>query len=674
MTLIAFEDGKAVFRDGKVGAGEECCCDDGPCPPCTTPLPRKLFVTVEGFPDGYFWFGRNGGAPPVGGGFSPNCGPDPNGPVYRNVGQAFGIPSYVSTRLADFNGTYEVSRPGDISYTLPPYYPIPGPVSDECCPQWFGEIPLSSAGGPTGQPATGCLSVPVSLVVSLCKEQSFTNVAISSAGQGSGATAEVTQITAGEIVAVAVTNQGSGYASLEIIRVEPNITLSVSSFSGTGASLSATVSQATDINNEVVWEITSVSVNQAGSGYNASDSVVFSANGGVVQSPAFATLKLDRQQPSLGVTLPFAQGTGATFSVTLFQGTDSNSESVWGVDSVTVTNGGAGYSAFGEFAQINVIDGQEQLGAILVAYNTRVQPTLSVSVPFSSAGSGAVLSAALSQVTDASGKPAWEVSSVAVLNGGTGYSSFDFVDFSSSDTLLSAASGSLNVSGGVIQSVTISNPGLYYAVGDAISEVEVLTPGEYYKTNGSITSATVVDGGEYYQNQQTNNVITESVSVLVMSNTGKNADISPVIDTNPSSGTFGQIVALTINSGGEKYAQQEDAWVVDFSSSGGINALAGADLSPGPGETLCAIGGSADQSGKEQPLSGRGVLVSEDPCAETLLNNTYDAFYKVGIFPDPPSGFPDAAEYSVSGAFFCENLLVVNWGGGPLKVTISTQE
>jgi len=50
MTLIAFEDGKPVFRDGKVGTGEACCC--GLCPPCN--LPRTLSVTIEGFPDGYF--------------------------------------------------------------------------------------------------------------------------------------------------------------------------------------------------------------------------------------------------------------------------------------------------------------------------------------------------------------------------------------------------------------------------------------------------------------------------------------------------------------------------------------------------------------------------------------------------------------------------------------------
>jgi len=33
MTLITFQDGKAVLRDGKVGTGQGCCCDSG-CPRC----------------------------------------------------------------------------------------------------------------------------------------------------------------------------------------------------------------------------------------------------------------------------------------------------------------------------------------------------------------------------------------------------------------------------------------------------------------------------------------------------------------------------------------------------------------------------------------------------------------------------------------------------------------
>jgi hypothetical protein len=34
MTLIAFQDGKPVFRDGKVGAEQECCCEEECCLPC----------------------------------------------------------------------------------------------------------------------------------------------------------------------------------------------------------------------------------------------------------------------------------------------------------------------------------------------------------------------------------------------------------------------------------------------------------------------------------------------------------------------------------------------------------------------------------------------------------------------------------------------------------------
>ena len=44
MTLITFEDGKAVFRDGKVGTEQACCCGGPPDPPvcegeCTVDAP-----------------------------------------------------------------------------------------------------------------------------------------------------------------------------------------------------------------------------------------------------------------------------------------------------------------------------------------------------------------------------------------------------------------------------------------------------------------------------------------------------------------------------------------------------------------------------------------------------------------------------------------------------------
>ena len=651
MAALTVQDGKLVVRDGKVGTEQACCCEQLLCLPCG--LPRTLSATIEGFPDGYFWRSVSGGSPPNGGGFSPNCGQDPTGPNYRVVGAAGGSPAYTSVRLSDYNSTFTVTY--DES-------------SDECCPQWYGEVRLETVSGPSGQPAAACgEDTADGFTVSLCKESAFVNLQIVSNGQGAGATAEVTQITNGAISGTQITNAGSGYAHPEVVRIEPTVTAAISSATGSGASLTVTIAETTDLNNEAVWAVTAVTVSQAGSGYDALDFIQFSVPGGEEQSAAFASLKLNRQEPTLGLTLPFAQGTGATFSLSLTETTDSNGEAVWQVDSVSVTNGGSGYSVFGEFAQVDLIDGQEQAAASFIVYNKRLEPTVTIDMPFSSAGTGAVLTATLSQTTDFSGRPAWEVASVSVSNGGTGYESFDFVEFSSSDTVASTASASLTVSGGVIQSVTVSSGGLYYIDTDEIEEVAVISGGEYYKTDGSIASVVVNDGGEYYQEQQTGNAVVDTVVVSVISNTGYDADIDVVIDDDLNSATFGEITALTINDGGEKYAQQEDAWVLNFGTS--ISPLAGATgLALSPQEVLCE---GADQGGSVQPAAGRSALVSEDPCAETLLSKTYDAFFRTEIFPNFLAGMPNNAGHSLSGQFFCTTLRVVDWGGGQLKVTIA---
>jgi len=557
--------------------------------------------------------------------------------------------------LSDYNSTFTVTY---------------DEFSDECCPQWYGDVQLETVTGPSGQPAAACgEDTPDGFVVSLCKESAFVNLQIVSSGEGTGATAVVTQITSGAISGTQVTNGGSGYAHPEVVRIEPTVTAAISSATGSGASLTVTIAETTDLNNEAVWAVTAVTVSQAGSGYGPSDFIQFSVPGGQEQSAAYASFRLNRQEPTLGLALPFTQGTGATFSLSLTETTDSNGEAVWQVDSVSVTNGGSGYSVFGEFAQVDVIDGQEQAAASFIVYNKRLEPTVTVDVPFSSAGTGAVLTATLSQTTDFSGRPAWEVASVSVSNGGTGYESFDFVEFSSSDTVASTAFASLTVLGGVIQSVTVSSGGLYYIDTDEIEEVVVLSGGEYYKTDGSIASVVVNDGGEYYEEQQTGNAVVDTVVVRVISNTGYDADIDVVIDDDLNSATFGEITALTINDGGQKYAQQEDTWVLNFGNS--IFPLAGATgLALQPQEVLCE---GADQAASVQPAGGRAVLVSEDPCAETLLSKTYDAFFRTLIFPNALAGMPNNAEYSLSGQFFCTTLRVVDWGGGQLKVTIAPQ-
>jgi hypothetical protein len=70
MTTITTQDGKIVFRDGRVGTGQECCCETET--PCVCPQMDSLCIAIELVrfdgntvnltQDDFFWFGNFGGA------------------------------------------------------------------------------------------------------------------------------------------------------------------------------------------------------------------------------------------------------------------------------------------------------------------------------------------------------------------------------------------------------------------------------------------------------------------------------------------------------------------------------------------------------------------------------------------------------------------------------------
>jgi hypothetical protein len=655
---FAFEEGKLILKDGKAGTGEACCCDGGLCPPCN--FPRRLEVTVAGFPDAYGWQSFGGGSPPADGGFSPNCGESAGGGGIRFVGPALGTPSYSSFRYIDYNTTFIVEYDED---------------SDPCCPRWYGEFEVRTASGATGLPADAenCGTSSIGNFITLCKTQAYVTLAIGSSGpRGTGATATVTGIAGGAISAVTVTNGGFDYAYLEVIRVQPTVVAEFISSTGSGAVLSLTLEETTDEDGRPVWEVATLSLDDAGVGYESSDSIVFTVTDGDVQAEASASFRLNREEPTLGLDLPSSLGSGATFTVALTQTTDTNGEDVWAVDSVTVTNGGTGYG-LSEFAVVDVIDGVEQSTASFQVLTKRVEPTVTATIPFTSGGSGVVLAVTLSATTDSSGRDAWQIASIAVTNGGTGYDNSEFVSINLvAGTLLSGASVSATVSGGVVQSVSVTSGGLYYLDSDEIEEVIVGNGGEYYKTDGSIHSVTLDSGGEYYKDEETENVIVEEINVVIESNTGTGAVLQAVVDESPESATFGQVIEITIVDGGEDYAIEGETWVLSGVVAG-LNFLAGGiALGLSPDGVVCF---GADQADEEQPLAFRTRLVEGGPeedqgCGLTLLDNTYDMFYSAGIFPN---AFAIAAtKYALhESSGFCAALVVVDFGGGPLTLTIS---
>jgi hypothetical protein len=197
--------------------------------------------------------------------------------------------------------------------------------------------------------------------------------------------------------------------------------------------------------------------------------------------------RLGRIAPTVTATAP--GGSGAVLSVSLEQVSDVNiyqndGQDIWVVDSVTVEEGGAGYSDGAPlyFASTNGVEG---VAAAAAARTNRVQPTLTANVS-SDTGSDATLSVTLTQTTDYGGRAVWTVSSISASNGGTDYVEGDPVLVTVTDgqesgySYFSASVSSVD-GGGAITGITIDYGGEYFKDGGVVQYVEVSNGGAYYK-------------------------------------------------------------------------------------------------------------------------------------------------------------------------------------------------
>lgn len=451
---------------------------------------------------------------------------------------------------------------------------------------------------------------------------------------GSGATATPTT-AAGAITGVTVTNGGSGYATLS--RVEPTIT--ADGPGGSGADITVTLSEEADFCSLPYWTISGLTVVDGGSGYTDGDAIVFTLGvGETQQSAAFALIQTSRDEPELTIEPPEDTGTGATFTVSL-TATGSNPQTwyisgitvddggtgysdgdyatvglgsgdveqsqaflvirtvrdepeltlsgpadltvnvvslggtpeTWEVDSITVTDGGSGYSD-GQFLNVNLGPDDVDLGggAYLQINTVRDEPTLFAQAQFGSGGAGAVLSVSVSQSGNV-----WVVSSVTVTNGGTGYTDGEQFDIlPSAGQTVWAASVTANVTGGVITSFTINYAGEYFLDTGVIDTVDVLYggfffrdtgviesveisgAGLYYKALGDIESINLSDGGAYYAEdpEGTPHVAAVTVSLdQIAPSDGDGATFTVNVDDDPDSPTFGEIASVTVDNGGSGY-------------------------------------------------------------------------------------------------------------------------
>jgi hypothetical protein len=273
----------------------------------------------------------------------------------------------------------------------------------------------------------------------------------------------------------------------------------------------------------------------------------------------------------------------------------------WRINSVTVTNGGRGYSGwFGQF--VNATWAIESGGVTVTQAGGRIrtkhtQPTINASV--SGPGTGASFSVTLQLVGDPLTSGGWRISSINVSGITSGYVNGSPITFDIGDATASpfaaAASAFINTDeSGAITSVTVQTRG-FFAITGVIDYIEIFQRGSYYFPDPSLPAyvrppnVTVVQADSWRVNES-------------------GAQVTATVDGDPASPTFGQVTGLTLANAGNNYL----AWYRDAIEylGGGQFALgtAHADPQPGwPGEVTSGGNGGEGVPRKGCWVSGDGI-------------------------------------------------------------------
>lgn len=379
---------------------------------------------------------------------------------------------------------------------------------------------------------------------------------------GSGATATVAAPSGkveafvveggGPLSSVTLTNGGAGYA--EIGRAAP-VGLSVGGGSGSGAEFSVSVSPADPDNcGRPLWQIESVEVTKAGTDYvHEEELTVYLGTDEFEYLPAVLKLQTVAIEPTLSAAASSVAGTGAVFGVVLEQ--TQTSPNRWSVSDVTVESAGENYET-GDTVLFTLDDGAEVIPAAATIVCVHIEPDLEVEV--FGPGSGAVFSFTL-EPFETYGRDYWRVATLTPTVAGTGYTNGATLrvkaQFGSFDDPQSYWTIQTDASGGVV-AATRTTEGRFWKNAGLVKFVEILEGGSYYKTSPDTDSVVVQAGGLFYKTDPTAPTLVADVTVEIVQtwpSQGSGEVITAEVDDDIDSPTFGKIVALTLENGGDGF-------------------------------------------------------------------------------------------------------------------------
>lgn len=338
MVDIPFRNGEVVAPNLRLEFADQCC-------ECQMPL--TVTMTLAGSPLIFFYKSNSGN-------------------VIANDANNFSACDFVPEHFARV--WYDDALFPGIGQLLQPDCEIVLDLVNELCDYWRyeGYMPI----GPTidaEYPDVTCGGDLNQLAyVEITKQQMQTTVSFSPPTYGETRAAATAYTAGGVVQSIELTSGGGGYATVPTVHVEPVVGITISTTSGSGAVLTATLESYEDATGGLLWRILSVAVDDGGSGYDAADYAVVECEGPtecIVYANATLTLSIsggvvtgvtvdegggyygegpgEPDVDAVTVLIGSPIGSGATAEATV--DSDPESATFGQVVAVTLTAGGAGY-------------------------------------------------------------------------------------------------------------------------------------------------------------------------------------------------------------------------------------------------------------------------------------------------------------------------------------------
>lgn len=368
----------------------------------------------------------------------------------------------------------------------------------------------------------------------------------------------------GPLTAATVVDPGSAYA--EIGRKEPTVTLSHGT--GSGADLAITWTETEDEQSRPVWQIASVAVGSGGGGadYTHGSTLTVDFDVPVYEvEPAYLEVRCVREEPTLAIN---AYNGGSGLTVTFALSAEAGPPPYWTLDSMTITDGGTGYTYGDSFDVAGATDDDLVEGFAFGTLTTTItEPTLSlIGGSGYQAGTGTTAELSITLASLGGSPETWEIDGVAIDYAGSSYQVddvFTVVKASGDVEVYQATVRVTSVDGsGAITGVAIDGGGAYYHETGVVESLDLtFNNGQFYRVTGEIDSVEVYGGGRYYETDATLPALVADITIDITQQSpsdGSGASISAVVDDDPTSETFGQITGLTFANGGDGYLAVHD--------------------------------------------------------------------------------------------------------------------